>query len=55
MEEGEQIKQLSNEVDNLIDRARSEYNISYAAIVGIFTMKIHLLCNEAAERSGEVD
>lgn len=49
-----QVEHLSNEIDRIIDRFRSEYEISYAAVVGVLTMKIHTLCDEAADRADEV-
>lgn len=54
MSEREQIVQLSNEIDKLVDRMRSEYELSYAAIVGVLHFKAHTLMNEATERSDEV-
>jgi hypothetical protein len=52
--EKEQTDHLANDVDNLVDRYRSEYEMSYAAVVGVLQMKIHLLCDEASERGDEV-
>lgn len=49
MTEREQITHLSNEIDKLINRYRDEYDLSYAAVVGILQMKSHLLMSEAAE------
>lgn len=54
MSEKEQIDHFANDIDNLVERYRSEYEMSYAAVVGVLQMKIHLLCAEAAERSDEV-
>lgn len=53
MSDHEQIKQFADAVDALVDRARSEYDMSYAAVVGVFQMKIHNLCSEASERDEE--
>jgi len=44
----------AKELDKLVDRYRSEYEMSYAAVVGVLQMKIHLLCDEAKERGEEV-
>lgn len=53
MSEREQINHLSNEIDKLVDRMRAEYELSYAAIVGVLHFKAHLLCDEATERGKE--
>lgn len=53
MTEREQIEQLADEIDKLLERSRSEYDLSYAAIVGVLQMKIHLVCEEAESRSDE--
>lgn len=55
MSDKEQIDHFANDIDNLVDRYRSEYEMSYAAFVGVLQMKIHLLCDEASERGDEVD
>ena len=49
------VEHLSNEIDKLIDRFRSEYEISYAEVVGVLHMKIHTLCDEAEERGQKED
>lgn len=54
MSEKDQIEHFANEVDNLVERCRKEYEMSYAAVVGVLQMKIHLLCAEASERGDEV-
>jgi hypothetical protein len=54
MTDKNQTEHFANEIDGIIDRARSEYDLSYAAIVGVLQMKIHLLCDEASERADEV-
>lgn len=53
MSDKEQTDHFANDVDNLVERYRSEYDMSYACVVGVLQMKIHLLCNEASERGGE--
>lgn len=53
MDANEQIKHFANELDNLVDRYRIEYDLSYAAVVGALAMKQHLLCGEAEERHNE--
>lgn len=54
MTDKEQTDHFANELDALVDRFRSEYEMSYAVVIGTLQMKIHLLCNEAEERSDEV-
>ena len=54
MSEKEQIDNFANDVDRLVERYRSEYEISYASVVGVLQMKIHLVCQEAGERGDEV-
>jgi hypothetical protein len=49
----EQTDHFANDVDKLVERYRSEYEMSYATTVGVLQMKIHLLCAEAAERGDE--
>lgn len=55
MKEREQITHFANDIDNLVERYRREYDISYAAILGVLNMKIHLLCEEATARANELD
>lgn len=54
MSDKEQTDHFANDVDALVERYRSEYEMSYAATIGVLQMKIHLLCAEAAERGDEV-
>ena len=54
MSEKEQIDHFANDIDNIVERYRSEYEISYASVVGVLQMKIHLLCEEAGEREDDL-
>lgn len=54
MSEKEQTDHFANDIDKLVERYRSEYEVSYAAVVGVLQMKIHLLCQEASEREDEL-
>jgi len=54
MSEADQIKHFGDEIDRLVDRFRQEYEMTYAAAVGVLHIKAHLLCAESAERSDEV-
>lgn len=49
MTEREQIKQIGQEIANIIDRAGEEYDLSYAAIVGILEFHKHSLIQEGLE------
>jgi len=53
MTEKEQTDHFADDLDKLVDRYRSEYEITYASIVGVLQMKSHLLCEEASDRSDE--
>lgn len=54
MTEREQIEHFADEIDRLVERNRREYDMTYAAVVGVLHMKIYLLCAEAAERKDEL-
>lgn len=47
MDRAESVRRLADEIDRLIDYFRDEYDITYAAAVGVLFMKAHLLANEA--------
>jgi len=42
---------FANDLERLINRYRSEYDITYAQLVGVLHIQSHLLCREAEERS----
>lgn len=46
MNEREQIRALSNDLDALILRYSTEFEISYASVAGVLQHKIHNLFNE---------
>ena len=50
----EQVEHFANELDRLVDRFRSEYDMNYACVVGVLQMKAFLLFQEAQEREDEV-
>lgn len=54
MSEKEQIFSFADDLDRLVERYRQEYDMTYAAAVGVLQMKSHLLCVEASERDDEV-
>lgn len=53
MTDKEQTDHFANELDALVQRFYAEYDISYAQVVGVLQMKIHLLCAQASERGDE--
>lgn len=54
MSDTEQLQHFADDLDKLVDRYRSEYEISFGAIVGALQMKSWLLCQEAQDREDEV-
>jgi hypothetical protein len=54
MTDKEQITAFADAIDRLVEDYRAEFDLTYAAAVGVLQMKIHLLCEEAGERSDEV-
>lgn len=53
MNHKDQTFHFADELDKLCERFTQEYDLTYAQAVGVLTMKIHLLCSEAGENSGE--
>lgn len=49
MDQTTQIQHFCNDLDKLIDRYASEFDLPYAAIVGSLQMKSYLLCQEALD------
>lgn len=54
MTEKEQIEKLADALDKFIDEYRAEFDLTYASVVGVLQMKIHLLCQEAENREDEL-
>lgn len=54
MNDKEQIDAFADDIDKLVERYRQEFEITYAAVVGVLFLKAHLICNEASDRSDEV-
>ena len=54
MTDREQIDHFANDLDALVERYSHEYDMTYAAVLGILQMKIHSLCQEAAARAEEL-
>jgi len=55
MTERDQITAFADDIDRLVDRYRSEFEISLASAVGVLVMKAFLLCSEAYDRRDELD
>lgn len=55
MTDKQQIDQLADSLDALIDRARDEYDMSYASVIGVLQMKIHALLHEAEDEAEDRD
>lgn len=53
MSDREQTKAFANEIDKLVERFRSEYDMTYAQIVGVLHMKSWLMCEEASEQDAD--
>lgn len=51
MSQQDQINHLSDDLDALINRYKQEYELTYAAAIGVLTMKIHTLISEAIDIS----
>jgi ribosomal protein L7/L12 len=49
----DQTTAFADEIDKLVERFRDEFDITYAAVVGVLTMKAHIICQEAAEQGEE--
>lgn len=49
MDAAEQIAHFESDLDNLVERYRKEYDISYASMIGMLHLKAHILCVEANE------
>lgn len=48
-----QLQHFCNDLDALIDRYASEYDLSYASMIGALEMKSHLLCQEALDNHND--
>ncbi len=42
---------FANDLEALINRYRSEYDLTYAQLVGVLHIQTHLLCEETARRA----
>lgn len=48
MSPAEQITAFAAALDKLVDNYRHEFDLPYAAVVGVLHLKAHLLCAEAS-------
>lgn len=49
MTDKEQTDAFADDLDKLVERYRSEFQITYAQIVGVLQIKAWLVCQEAYE------
>lgn len=49
MTQQEQIRAFEDDLDNLVDRYRAEFDMTYASVVGVLAIKAHLMIKESAE------
>ena len=49
MSDKEQAEKFGEELDNLVDRFRDEWDLSYAVVIGLLTVKAQALCAECSE------
>lgn len=55
MDENPSVTALCNDLDRLFNRYRDEFDVSYAEIIGVLHMKMHLLCEESIDVADEED
>lgn len=55
MTQRQQINALSDEIDRVVDQFRDEFDLSYAAVVGVLQMKLFLMCQEADRAGNDPD
>jgi hypothetical protein len=53
MTQREQSKAFAIDLDNLVDRYRYEFDLTYESVIGVLFIKSHLLANEADELGEE--
>ena len=53
MNHKQQLAHFSNDLDTLVNRYRSEYDLTYGAIVGALEFKKWILCQEAQNSQEE--
>ncbi len=49
MDANEQTRRFAEDLDKLVDRYSDEYDVTYAQVVGVLTMKAHSICHENDE------
>lgn len=55
MDDKQQVFAFADDVDKLVERYRNEFDMTYAAVVGVLFMKAQLLCREAGESDADED
>lgn len=53
MNSNDQIIALESDLNKLIDRYRAEFEMPYAAVVGVLQLKVVLLCNKVERKEEE--
>lgn len=53
MNDKQQIQAFADDLDNLIERYRREFDLSYAGVVGALHMKAYIMCKEASNQEEE--
>lgn len=52
---GRAVEHFADELDRIVRRARFEYDLTYAEVVGTLQMKAWLLCDEASDQTEPED
>ncbi len=55
MTEAEQIVAFESELDALICRYRSDFTMTYASMIGVLQIQVHILITDACDESAEDD
>lgn len=50
MNQQEQTKRFADDLDMMVERYRREFDLTYASVVGVLQMKVHLMCDEAGQQ-----
>lgn len=53
METSQQINAFAGDLDSLVHRFRYEFDLSYASVIGVLTLKAHALCAESLNGDDE--
>jgi hypothetical protein len=53
MDDKEQTKAFAGDLDALVERYRSEFDLTYAVVIGVLYLKAHMMAEEASETTEE--